>query len=248
MCDGGALQASVILISGPTGTGKSLLALEFLTAGDENDRALLIAFEESAEQIARNAAGWGLDLNAMQASGRLRMHCQYPASATVERHLVAIADAIDTHRPTRLVVDGLSAVKHISTDQVLHEFVMAMTALVKERQIASVFTSAPDLLGAKSASDIEASTLLDTIILVRFIEIYGELDRGISILKMRGSGHDKTIRALEIGSNGSRIGEPYRTTTGIIAGTALQLLGPESDRIEELFKAEDQPPIRPHHR
>ncbi len=247
MCGGGALQASVILISGATGTGKSLLALEFLTAGDSQDRALLIAFEESAEQIARNAHGWGLDLDAMRASGRLLMHCQYPASATVERHLVAITDAIDEHKPTRLVVDGLSAIKRISDDRVFHEFVMAITALVKERQIASVFTSAPELLGVSSTSDIEASTLLDTIILLRFIEIYGEMHRGIAILKMRGSDHDKTIRSLEIGSTGSRIGAPYRTTTGIISGTALQLIGPEGARIEELFKARDRQTSPPDH-
>jgi len=248
MCGGGALQASVILISGATGTGKSLLALEFLTAGSDEDRALLIAFEESPEQIARNARGWGLGVDTLLASGRLRIQCQYPASATVERHLVTIADAIDEYKPTRLVVDGLSAIRHVANDRVFHEFVMAITALVKERQIVSVFTSAPQLLGGVSASDIEASTLLDTIILLRFIEIYGELHRGIAILKMRGSDHDKTIRSLEIGPTGSRIGAPYRTTTGIIAGAALQLIGPEGARVEGLFEVHDRltpPPAHP---
>lgn len=235
MLGGGAFQASVTLISGATGTGKSLLALEFLAAGGEDDRALLIAFEESADQITRNARGWNLDLGALQAAGRLRLQCQYASSAAIEHHLVAIGDLIDEFEPTRLAIDGLTAIRHVTTPAMFHEFVAGLTALVKRRQIACVFTVAPKLLAVSSASDIEASTLLDAIILLRFIEIYGELHRGIAILKMRGSDHDKTIRALHIGSSGSRIGAPFRTTTGIITGGALQLLGTEGERVQALF-------------
>lgn len=154
---------------------------------------------------------------------------------------MAIIDAIDEHRPTRVVVDGLSAIGHVCSERVFHEFVTGLTALVKDRGITCVFTSAPQLLGTRSASDIEASTLLDTIILLRFIEIYGELHRGIAVLKMRGSDHEKTIRALEIGPRGSRIGAPYRTTTGILSGSALQLLGAESERVDDLFRPRDAP-------
>ena len=248
MLGGGAFQASVTLISGATGTGKSLLALEFVTAGAEDERALLIAFEESADQITRNARAWNLDLAALQAAGRLRLQCQYASSATIEGHLVAIGAVIDEFKPTRLVIDGLTAVKHIATPVMFHEFIAGLAALVKQRQIACVFTVAPKLLAVSSASDIEASTVLDAIILLRFVEIYGELHRGIAVLKMRGSDHDKAIRELHIGSSGSRVGAPFRTTTGIITGEPLQLLGPEGERIQALFTATGeagQPPPPP---
>jgi hypothetical protein len=73
------------------------------------------------------------------------------------------------------------------------------------------------------------------IILLRYVEVFGEVRRGIAILKMRGSDHEKTIREITIGPDGTRLGAPFRTTTGILAGTPLQLLGEEATRVTTLF-------------
>jgi circadian clock protein KaiC len=254
MCGGGAMQGSVTLISGTTGTGKSLLAIEFLTAGDEHQDAMLIAFEESEQQIIRNAQSWGHDLGALQASRRVTLHCRYGPSTTLERHLAQIINLLEQHPPTRLVIDGLSALKNVSTRHDFLDFLTSLTALVKARQITTLYTIAPPLFDFKSATEVEASTLIDAIILLRYIEIYGELHRGITVLKMRGSDHDKRIRELQIGSTGSRIGEAFRTTTGIIPGAPIQLLDTESKRVDALFTEHDKqggagdipgPPQRP---
>jgi circadian clock protein KaiC len=230
MCGGGALHASVTLISGTTGAGKSLLAAEFLAAAGPHERMLLISFEESPDQITRNARGWGIDLDALRASGRLEVACLYAWSAPAERHLVQVADAIDAHRPDRLVIDGLTAVEGVTNATAFHRFVSGLTAYVKQRSITTLYTSTPHQFVTRSATDIGTSTLLDSIIMLRFVEIYGELHRAIAVLKLRGSNHDKTIRRLIIASDGSHIGAPFRTTTGILGGASLPLAGTELER------------------
>ncbi len=224
MCNGGAMKDSVILVSGPTGTGKSLLALEFAAAaGDDDDgRCLMVNFEESSQQLARNARGWGHDLDALQADHRIRLLCQYPESAPAAAHLIAILRAVDEFQPTRVVIDSVSGVQRASSEPVFHEFLLGITSALRARGITSLMTTTtPSLLGGPSASGVEASTLLDMIILLRYTEMYGELRRGISILKLRGSDHTKAIREYTITDHGLQVGAPLPATTGILAGQPL---------------------------
>lgn len=224
MCHGGAMRDSVILVSGPTGTGKSLLALEFAAAAgdDEDGRCLMVNFEESAQQLTRNARGWGHDLDALQASGRIRLLCQYPESAPAPSHLIRIQRVVDEFQPTRVVVDSISGVQRASSERVFHEFLLGLTSALRARGITSLLTTTtPSLLGGPSASGVEASTLLDMIILLRFMEMASELRRGISVLKLRGSDHSKAIVEFTITDHGLVLGAPLPATTGILAGQPL---------------------------
>ncbi|HUF33061.1 MAG TPA: circadian clock protein KaiC [Acidimicrobiales bacterium] len=223
MCHGGAMKDSVILVSGPTGTGKSLLAMEFAAAATDDDgRCLMINFEESAQQLTRNARGWGHDLDALQADGRIRLLCQYPESAPAPTHLIQILRVVDEFQPTRVVVDSISGVQRASSELVFHEFLLGLTSALRARGITSLMTTTtPSLLGGPSASGVEASTLLDMIILLRYMELFGELRRGISILKLRGSDHSKAILEFTITDHGLRMGAPPPAATGILAGQPL---------------------------
>jgi circadian clock protein KaiC len=223
MCGGGPFQDSIVLVAGSTGTGKSLLALEFLAAGGLADRGLMLAYEESEGQLTRNARNWGHDLAAMQASGRINLVCQYPWSESLERHLVRITTAIDEYRPTRVAIDSLSALRRIASPGMFQEFLLELTSFLKEREIPTLLTTTTSLFENPSATGIGASTLFDSVVLLRYVEIFGELRRGITVLKMRGSDHDKTIREWNIGSDGGHVGQVFRTTRGIILDTALQL-------------------------
>jgi circadian clock protein KaiC len=246
MCGGGPFQDSVILVSGPTGTGKTLLSLEFLDAADGDQRGLLVAFEESAQQLARHARGWGYDLDRLQADGRIRVLCQYPESAPLESHLVEIQHAVEEFKPARVVIDSLSGIERDASARDFHEFLLGLNSFLKARGITALLTTTTaSLVGGGSATGIEASTLLDTIVLLRYVEVYGELRRGIAVLKMRGSDHEKTIRELTIGSHGSQIGAAFRTTTGILAGHSLQLLGEERQRVSSSFREPHEPTESP---
>lgn len=219
MCHGGFFRDSVILVSGATGTGKTLLVTEFLAGGGPDERMLLFAFEESRDQLARNAAAWGTDFERMEREGRLRIVNQYPHAMAMEDHLVAMREAIEEFRPTRVAVDSLSALERVFALRSFREFVISLTSLLKQRETAGLFTSTtPSLLGGSSVTEKHISTLTDSIILLRYVELDGEMRRSITVLKMRGSMHDTDIREFHIDGDGMHIGEPFRGVTGILSG------------------------------
>ncbi|HZS46464.1 MAG TPA: circadian clock protein KaiC [Blastocatellia bacterium] len=237
MCGGGFFRDSIVLVSGATGTGKTLLTTEFVAGGVDNDeRCLLFAFEESREQLFRNAIGWGRHFDQMEKEGKLKVVCEYPESAGLEDHLIVIKSEIENFKPNRVAVDSLSALERISTQKGFREFVISVTSFIKHQEIAGLFTSTtPSLMGGGSVTETHISTITDSIILLRYVEMYGEMKRGLTVLKMRGSMHNKDIREFAIDSEGMHIGKPFRNVTGILAGTPQHLSPGEIDRLGDLF-------------
>jgi circadian clock protein KaiC len=240
MCGGGFYRDSVVLVSGATGTGKTLTATEFLAALGENEKGLLFAFEESRDQLYRSALGWGVDFPKLEAGGRLRIVCEYPEVAAPEDHLLRIKKQIEEFRPTRVAVDSLSALERISTLRTFREFVLALTSYLKDKQIAGLFTSrTPSLLGGSTVTEAHISSVTDSIILLRYVEAFGEMRRGIAVLKMRGSQHDRNIREFLIDSNGMHVGEPFRGISGILSGNFTYSATSELQTLQSLFERTD---------
>lgn len=240
MCGGSFYRDSVVLVSGATGTGKTLTATEFLAALGENEKGLLFAFEESRDQLYRNALGWGVDFPKLEAGGRLRIVCEYPEVAAPEDHLLRIKKQIEEFRPTRVAVDSLSALERISTVRTFREFVLALTSYLKDKQIAGLFTSTtPSLLGGSTVTEAHISSVTDSIILLRYVEAFGEMRRGIAVLKMRGSQHDRTIREFLIDSKGMHVGEPFRGISGILSGNLTHSATSELQTLQSLFERTD---------
>jgi circadian clock protein KaiC len=240
MCGGGFYRDSVVLISGATGTGKTLTATEFLAALGEDERGLMFAFEESRDQLYRNALGWGVDFPALENAGRLRIVCEYPEVAAPEDHLLRIKKHIEEFKPTRVAVDSLSALERISTLRTFREFVLALTSYLKDKQIAGLFTSTtPSLLGGSTVTEAHISSVTDSIILLRYVEAFGEMRRGIAVLKMRGSQHDRSIREYTIDSTGMHVGEPFRRISGILSGMFTHSMNSELQTLQNLFERTD---------
>jgi len=209
-----------VLVSGATGTGKTLLVTQFIAGGiAAGERALLFAFEESKDQLFRNAAGWGFDFEAMERSGRLLVVNRYPHAMAMEDHLVEMQQTIAEFKPNRVAVDSLSALERVSSLRSFREFVISLTSFLKLKETAGLFTSTtPSLLGGGSVTEKHISTLTDSIILLRYVESYGEMLRSIVLLKMRGSQHDSNIRQYTIDGSGMHIAEPFRHVVGILSG------------------------------
>ncbi|HUQ46300.1 MAG TPA: circadian clock protein KaiC [Gemmatimonadaceae bacterium] len=220
MCGGGLFRDSILLASGATGTGKTLLVTQFMAGGFEaGERCLLFAFEESKDQLFRNAAAWGFDFAGMEKSGRLMVVNRYPHAMAMEDHLVEMQQLINDYKPNRVAVDSLSALERVSTLRSFREFVISLTSFLKKQETAGLFTSTtPSLLGGGSVTEKHISTLTDSIILLRYVESYGEMLRSIVLLKMRGTRHDTSIRQYTIDEGGMQIGEPFRHVVGILSG------------------------------
>ena len=240
MCGGGFYRDSVVLVSGATGTGKTLTATEFLAAIGNDERGLLFAFEESRDQLYRNALGWGADFPKLESEGRLRIVSEYPEVAALEDHLLRIKKHVEEFKPTRVAVDSLSALERISTLRTFREFVLALTSYLKDKQIAGVFTSTtPSLLGGSTVTEAHISSVTDSIILLRYVEVFGEMRRGITVLKMRGSHHDRNIREYLIDSQGMRVGEPFRAVSGILSGNFRHSTNSELQTLQSMFDRAD---------
>jgi circadian clock protein KaiC len=229
MCDGGFFRDSIILCSGATGTGKTLLVTEFLEGGiREGERCLLFAFEESRDQLYRNAAAWGMDFAAAEEKGLLQVVNTYPHAMPMEDHLVRMRRTVEEFQPQRVAVDSLSALERVFTLRSFREFVISFTSFLKAKETAGLFTSTtPNLLGGGSVTEKHISTLTDSIILLRYVESNGQVRRSIAVLKMRGSRHDHDIREYTIDGDGMHIGGVFRGVNGILSGVHSPV--PEDD-------------------
>ena len=223
MLGGGLFRDAVTVVSGATGTGKTLLSTHFLSAGAQLDeKCLLLAFEESPEQLARNAQSWGFDYDDLQGSDTLRVVSMFPESQSLEDHLVMIRKQVLEYRPKRVSLDSLSALERVSDDQQFREFCIGLISFMKQQQIATFLTSTtPGLAGGQSVTDAHVSTLTDTILLLRYVEQGGEVGRAMHVLKMRGSRHDTHVRRYRITDHGIQIDEPYDEAVGIIRTSAV---------------------------
>ncbi|MEO5567638.1 MAG: circadian clock protein KaiC [Gemmatimonadaceae bacterium] len=241
MCGGGLFRDSVTLVSGATGTGKTLTVAQFLQGGAAaGERCLLLAFEESRDQLVRNATGWGFDFEQMEKDGRLKVVCDYPDISGLEDWLVTIQAAIREFKPARVALDSLSALEHVGSAKAFREFVIGLTSFIKHQEITGLFTSTTEsLMGGDSITETHISTLTDSIILLRYVEMFGEMKRGLTVLKMRGSAHDKAIREFTIDKGGMRMGRPFRNVTGILAGAPVHLSPSDLERTWEKAGGDD---------
>jgi circadian clock protein KaiC len=217
---GGLFRSSSTIVSGPTGTGKTLLATQFAVGGiSHGERVLFIAYEETREQVLRNGAMFGQDFEESERQGLLHIVSHYPEIASLDDHLVEIHQLVERVRPSRLVVDSLTALERLGSEQSYRAFVIGLTSFVKTSGLASFLTaSSPHLLGGASVTESHVSGLLDVIILLRHVETQSELRRSILILRMRGSSHEHQIREMSIGADGVTIGEPFTALGGVLTG------------------------------
>lgn len=221
MCGGGFFRDAIVLLTGPTGTGKTLTSLFFAAeAVESGERCLLQTFDETREQLGRNAASWGLDLDAMEASGLLRVVSEYPEVASPEEHFLRVRRVIEEFRPSRVAIDTLSALERIVSSRALLDFVIALGAVLRRHEITTLLTSAPTgrvTPTVTPAIAMEVASLTDVTILMRYVEAQGEIQRGIAVLQTRGSSHDHSIRQFEIDDTGMHIGEPMRDLSNVLS-------------------------------
>ncbi|NJM95393.1 MAG: circadian clock protein KaiC, partial [Acaryochloridaceae cyanobacterium CSU_5_19] len=238
MCGGGFFRDSIILVTGATGTGKTMLVSKFLeNACKHGDRAILFAYEESRAQLSRNAFSWGIDFEAMEAEGLLKILCAYPESAGLEDHLQQIKSEITEFKPSRISIDSLSALARGVSNNAFRQFVIGVTGFAKQEEITGFFTNTTDhFLGSHSITESHISTITDTILMLQYVEIRGEMSRAINVFKMRGSWHDKGIREYVISENGPQIKESFHNFEGIMSGAPTRIVLDENRDLSRIVQ------------
>lgn len=208
MCNGGLLARSLILASGPTGVGKSILASQFVAGARSGERGLLFSFEESRDQLFRNAEACGIDFERLEAAGSLRVVAQAPEAASLEDHLLHLKSEMADFGPDRVAVDSLSALHRVASMTSFREYLMGLSFHIKAGALLGLLTAtAGDVSGADLSDGLHMSTVADVVIVMQYVADHGQVGRAINVLKLRGSDHDKDIRSFAIDDGGLQIGE-----------------------------------------
>jgi circadian clock protein KaiC len=238
MCGGGFFKDSIILVTGATGTGKTLLVSKFLEDGCRiGERSILFAYEESRAQLSRNAYSWGIDFEQMEREGLLKIICAYPESAGLEDHLQIIKTEISQFKPSRMAIDSLSALDRGVSNTSFRQFVIGVTGFAKQEEITGFFTNTTEqFMGLHSITESHISTITDTILMLQYVEVRGQMSRAINVFKMRGSWHDKGIREYTISSHGPEIKDSFRNLERIISGSPTRIAVDEKSELSRIVQ------------
>jgi circadian clock protein KaiC len=216
----GYYRGSSILVSGTAGTGKTSIGAHFAMATCERgERVLLLAFEESPKQLTRNMRSIGLDLEPHQRSGRLVIHASRPTLLGLEAHLVQIHKLVRDVEPTTVIIDPISNFVAGGTAADAQAMLLRLIDSLKSKRITAMFTHLTTGGRALEATDVGVSSLIDTWLLVRDIELGGERNRGLYVIKSRGMAHSNQVREFLITSDGVELQEVYVGPEGVLTGS-----------------------------
>ena len=217
----GYFRGSTVLVSGTAGTGKTSLAARFADAAcRRGERCLYFAFEESMHQITRNMRSIGLNLRPWLDKGRLQFHAWRPTLFGLEQHLATMDRMIDTFRPHVVVIDPITTFVSVGEVTAVKSMLMRLVDTLKLRQITTLCTSLTSADGALEQTPVDISSLMDTWLVLRDIELNGERNRGLYILKSRGMAHSNQIREVLITDHGIELVDVYLGPSGLLTGSA----------------------------
>lgn len=222
---GGPLRSGTcILVSGPSGAGKTTIACSFSRAAcARKERVLFVSFEESAESLIDCMLSPDIDLRPAVKSGRLKIMSFMPESAGVDVHFYRILQAMNQFKPDHLVVDAISSSLRMGAERSAFDFAIRLVSLCKETGITALLTAQLEGLGTVSdISGLNISSLADTVMALRYIDVGGEMNRMLLVVKARGRPHSNQYREFLITSQGIGIADVYVGEGGVLTGSARQ--------------------------
>jgi circadian clock protein KaiC len=231
---GGIERGSSTLILGPAGTGKSLLALDFVVAAaDRGESSAMFIFDEELGLLFERAKGLGFDLQRLIDGGKLLVEQVDAAELTPGEFSERVRRCVEENGSRTVVIDSLNGYQAAMPE--VQSLVLHMHELMQylNRQGASTFlTVAQHGLVGDMKAPVDVTYLADTVILLRYFEARGRVRRAMSVVKKRTGAHEDTIREYRIDSRGITLGEPLMGFQGVLRGVP-ELIG------------EDGPLLRP---
>jgi circadian clock protein KaiC len=222
MMGGGIPVGGSVVLAGPTGTGKTTFATQFVAAGIRQREACVIAvFEEHPEDFLERATSYGVDFREAERQNKLRIIYLRPLDLSVDETLEEIRVAVKEVGATRVVIDSISGFEMALAPsfredfrESLYRLVGALTGLGVTMFMTVEVTEHEGL----QFTNNRVSFLTDVIIIQRYVEIEGQLRKVLAVIKMRGSSHSGDFRAYEITGNGVLLREGLRDYHGITTG------------------------------
>jgi len=217
----GFYRGSSILVSGTAGTGKSSVAAQFVDAAcRRGERCLYFAFEEPPQQIIRNMRSIGLDLGQWREKGLLQFHASRPTLFGLETHLATMHQTISQFQPRVVILDPITTFAAVGQTVEIKAMLIRLVDFLKRKRITALFTCLTQGGSATEATETEISSLIDTWLLLRDIELNGERNRGIYVLKSRGMFHSNQIREFLLTKHGVELRDVYVGPAGVLTGSA----------------------------
>lgn len=227
MLQGGLVQGYCTVVEGSPGTGKTTLGLQFLVEGcQRGEPGIAITFEEFPEQYYENALQLGWDLRAWEAKGLLKIQFSDPLTfleglQDIEGH---VAELVEEMGAKRILVDSVSHFERLTDDAATLRRIETdlVHALKREELTSMLLKENAHVLGGWDKSENRIAFIADALVLLRYIELESEVKRGIVVLKMRGSDHDKGIHEYVIREKGLVVGELFKGVGGLFAGSGIR--------------------------
>ncbi|SHF67685.1 circadian clock protein KaiC [Flavisolibacter ginsengisoli] len=219
----GFYRGSSILVSGPAGTGKTSIAVSFVNAAcQRKERCLYFAFEESTQQIIRNMKSIGMNLQQHINNGFLKINASRPTLYGLEMHLVSIYKKIIEFKPKVVIIDPITNLVTIGQLRDVKATLIRLIDFLQKEQITVMFTALTLNTAIGEQTDEGVSSMVDAWIQVKELELNGERNRGMYIIKSRGMGHSNQVREFVINNNGLELVDVFLGPDGILTGSARE--------------------------
>ena len=223
MLGGGIVSGSALLVSGPAGSGKSTVAIQFLAEGvRQGDAGVLAMFEETPQKYLEQADGFGIDLVEMSRTRMLRQVYLRPLDLSVDETLYEIQAAVKEVGAKRVVIDSLTGLEIAlapSFEQDFRESLYRLIGALTAEGITIMMTvENTDDYTELRFSPHAVSFMTNDIILQRYVEIDSQLKRVMTVIKTRSRKHSEDIRQYDIDSRGIVVGARFDDLEGIIGG------------------------------
>jgi len=217
----GYYRGSTVLVSGTAGVGKTSIAAHFAEAAcKRGERVLYFCFEESPNQLMRNMRSIGVKLETWVQKGLLQFQATRPTLYGLEMHLAVTHKAVKAFKPAIVIMDPINTFIVGEKGNEIKTMLMRIVDFLKLNQITALLTSLTSSDSALESSDVGISSLIDTWLLLRDIELNGERNRGMYVLKSRGMANSNQIREFILTNHGVKLREAYIGPSGVLTGSA----------------------------
>jgi circadian clock protein KaiC len=236
MLGGGFLRSRPILIAGGAGTGKTIFGMQFVHEGARNgEPGLIFSYDSEPDELIRDAQKIGMDFQPLIDKNLLKIISVSPVESYPDEHAFMIKDAVKDIGAKRVVFDSISDLESAIPDPIkVRDYVSSLIAFFRSVGATPLFTlESPKLTGDVQISERGVSFVVNTIIFLRYVEIGSEMQKALSVLKMRGSDHDKEIREFEITEEGIKVKLPFKQYEGLMSGSPRKSI---EERFAKAFK------------